>query len=618
MAIPPLILKIVADSSGVSKGVAETNAQVSGLKESMVANSALIKTALVGGVVVGLGLAAKAASDLGESQNKANVIFGDSVGLVNNFADSAASGFGISKQAALESAASFGAMFDSAGLAERQAADMSVTMTGLAGDMASFNNEDPSEMLERLRSGLAGEAEPLRRFGVFISEARVQTEAYRSGIAEVGTELTDAQKIQARFNIIMADTAKQQGDFARTVGESLPNQIRALKAEFTNLAAELGQHILPLFLSFVKVLREIPEPLLAAGAAMVTLAAATIAVNTAVKALSGTWLAKLLAGLSSFAGLAIVAVATWDQYSKAMQGATKDMAEADIQIQTGRGGMVLLKDQVNATGLSYHGLASSIGTINSALRTEETALAKVTKEHEEAAGAAREQRAAELSLAGGLLGLVGDLQTVNDAQQTVNRLRRQGKTDTAEYREATLSLATAVNSFTGNVRDYIQEGHKADLTNRDIVRGLIEQGKQFGLTRDDLVSLFGPLGQYVKGLGDIPSKVRTDVDLHTEAARSALANFISNASGSQIHVYLQAHLPNYPGRQHGGSVSATRPYVVGERGPELFVPSTSGTVVASGGGGGDVILEIDGQRFAQISRDQLLKLKGSRVSLGLS
>jgi hypothetical protein len=209
----------------------------------------------VAGGLVALGKNALfAASDLGEMQNKVNVVLEDSSEQVLEFGENSASAFGISNAAALEAAAGFGAMLQSAGLAEQASADMSLAMVELAADMASFNNQDPSVMLEKLRSGLAGEAEPLRQFGVFLSEAAVKAEAYASGIAEVGAELTEAQKVQARYNIIFAQTAKQQGDFARTVGESFPNQLRILKAEFTDTAAEIGKNFIPIATQAVGVL----------------------------------------------------------------------------------------------------------------------------------------------------------------------------------------------------------------------------------------------------------------------------------------------------------------------------------------------------------------------------
>jgi hypothetical protein len=257
MAIPPLVLRIYADSSGVKRGVAQAQTQVNGLRASIARNSSLIKTGLVIGVVAGLAKSVQAAADLGEAQNKANVVFGKSIGLVNKFAATASTGVGLAKAEVLSAAGAFGSMFDSARIAERQSAQMSVTMSQLAGDMASFNNEDPTDMLERLRSGLAGEAEPLRRFGVFISEARVETEAMRMGMEKVNGSFTDAQKIQARYNIILKDTKKQQGDFARTAGTSLPNQLRILRAQFIDLAAKLGKLLIPALIFLTKLLNTV-------------------------------------------------------------------------------------------------------------------------------------------------------------------------------------------------------------------------------------------------------------------------------------------------------------------------------------------------------------------------
>ena len=137
-------------------------------------------------VVAFVGSALSAASDLQESTNKTKVVFGDSSDAVLKFGETAADSLGISNAAAIEAASCFGAMFDSAGLAESEASKMSTTMVTLAADMASFNNTDPSEMLEKLRSGLAGEAEPLRKFGVFLSEAAVQAQAVKMGVAEAG------------------------------------------------------------------------------------------------------------------------------------------------------------------------------------------------------------------------------------------------------------------------------------------------------------------------------------------------------------------------------------------------------------------------------------------------
>lgn len=228
-----------------------------GLRSNYVAvgAAAVGATAAIGGGVAIVRNLANAASDLQESQSKANVVFGDSVAVVNRFSETSATAFGISRQAALEAAGAYGNMFNTIGLAQDQSASMSVTMVQLAADMASFNNQDPSEMLLRLRSGLAGEAEPLRQFGVLLSEAAVKEEAYAAGIAKRGAELTEAEKVQARFNLIMSQTAVQQGDVART-SDGLANQQRQLAAQVDDLQAKIGEALLPYVEETVQAMNE--------------------------------------------------------------------------------------------------------------------------------------------------------------------------------------------------------------------------------------------------------------------------------------------------------------------------------------------------------------------------
>jgi hypothetical protein len=243
---------------------AQTQAGTQSIGQKFGALSGLAKAAFLGvgvAAVAGIAIAIKAGSDLNEQLNKSKVVFGEASKSVIAFADDAATSFGIAKSEALEAAGNFGQLFQAAGFVDKAAASMSVKMVQLSADLGSFNNIPVAEALEKIRSGLAGEAEPLRQLGVFLSEAAVETEAYASGIAKVGTDLTDAQKIQARYNIILDSTTKAQGDFGRTVGESLPNQLKVLKAELTNTAAELGTTLLPIVLEVVKAFK-IVVPLL--------------------------------------------------------------------------------------------------------------------------------------------------------------------------------------------------------------------------------------------------------------------------------------------------------------------------------------------------------------------
>jgi hypothetical protein len=68
--------------------------------------------------------------------------------------------------------------------------------------------------------------------------------------------------------------------------------------------------------------------------------------------------------------------------------------------------------------------------------------------------------------------------------------------------------------------------------------------------------------------------------------------------------------PALPGRANGGSVNANSAYMVGERGPELFVPGTSGAIIpnnrmGSGGGGGGPTVNISYNIQSGVSRAEL-------------
>lgn len=196
-------------------------------------------------IAAGLGFATDAASDLGEAVNAASVTFERSSGRILSWSKTTARSFGIARTEALTAAAGFGNMLRTSGLATDQAGEMSRRLVELGADMASLHNQDPTEMLDRIRSGLAGEAEPLRRFGVLLSEAAVQQEAVRIGLSKTGKGLTDAQKVQARYSLILRQTTTAHGDFART-SAGVANQNRIVKATTKDAAAGFGRALLPI------------------------------------------------------------------------------------------------------------------------------------------------------------------------------------------------------------------------------------------------------------------------------------------------------------------------------------------------------------------------------------
>lgn len=195
-------------------------------------------------ITAGIKRSVDAASDLNEQISKSRQVFGDASLSIEKWAETTASAMGISQREAIAATGTFGNLFRVIDLAPKQSAEMSRALVQLAADLASFNNASPEDVLVAIRSGLIGEAEPLRRYGVLLSEARVQQIALANTGKQSVKALTDQEKALARYEIILSDTASAQGDFERTSG-GLANQSRTLKANLDDLSASIGGALTP-------------------------------------------------------------------------------------------------------------------------------------------------------------------------------------------------------------------------------------------------------------------------------------------------------------------------------------------------------------------------------------
>lgn len=198
--------------------------------------------------------ATDAASSLAESTSKATEVFGSAVGAVEDFAETADTSVGLAQDQALEFTGTFGNLLTALGLGKQAAADLSPEIVQLGADLASFNNLGVPDTLEKLRSGLVGEIEPLRALGISFDAAQVEAKALELGLADVASEITEGAKVQARWALIMEQSTNAAGDFART-SDGLANQQRILQAEFRNVQIEIGQQLLPSLLDLVQSTR---------------------------------------------------------------------------------------------------------------------------------------------------------------------------------------------------------------------------------------------------------------------------------------------------------------------------------------------------------------------------
>jgi hypothetical protein len=185
------------------------------------------------------------ASNLNEQGAAVGQIFGKGAGSIQKFAEGAASSLGQSTSQILEASKSFGIFGKAAGLTGKNNAEFSSSLVSLATDLASFNNTSVDDAMMALRSGLAGETEPLRRFGILLNDSALRTQALKMGLIKNTKEaLTPQNKVLATNALLFEQTKTQQGDFARTSG-GLANQQRILTAEWTNAQAVLGSALIP-------------------------------------------------------------------------------------------------------------------------------------------------------------------------------------------------------------------------------------------------------------------------------------------------------------------------------------------------------------------------------------
>lgn len=200
---------------------------------------------LVGaGITAGIIKAASAASDLKEQLAKAGVVFADQAGQVEKAADEMAARFGIPKREFLDGANSIGLLGEAAGQSKEQIAKLAIKMTTLGANLSSRDNISNEEAIRKISAGLAGEAEPLRRSGVLLDEAAVKAEAAAMGIAKLGAELSQAQKVMARASLIEKGLVTANGDLERSMGNAA-FMARAFKGRLENLGADVGMAIEP-------------------------------------------------------------------------------------------------------------------------------------------------------------------------------------------------------------------------------------------------------------------------------------------------------------------------------------------------------------------------------------
>jgi hypothetical protein len=138
-------------------------------------------------------------------------------------------------------------------MATDQITDMSMALTQLTADYASFHNLSPEEAFEKIKAGMIGSSEPLSALGKNLQQSQVQAYAAANGIGAVGQQLSQSELALARYGLLMSQSTNEVGDYVKT-SDGLANSSKTAGAMLEDLSASIGSELLPTMLEFMKAL----------------------------------------------------------------------------------------------------------------------------------------------------------------------------------------------------------------------------------------------------------------------------------------------------------------------------------------------------------------------------
>lgn len=305
MTVEELKILITAETAGLQKEIKQVKAQLGSMEKSVNASATKIKgafkslfagisfTAIIYGLAQIGKTAIQLASDIQEVQNVVEVAFGSMAGVVNRYAREATKTFGLSSLSFKKYASNLMAMSNGMGVIQEKGAEMSITLAGLAGDLASFYNTTSDVAFTALQGVFTGETEALKKFGIVMTEANLQAYALSIGITKSYNAMTQAEKVALRYAYVMSVTSQAQGDFARTSG-SWANQVKLLSEQWKEFLGLIGNALITVLTPFVQLLNQILSFLITIGNAIAKIFGG--------KGISGSTTSTTTSGLEDISG----------------------------------------------------------------------------------------------------------------------------------------------------------------------------------------------------------------------------------------------------------------------------------------------------------------------------
>ncbi len=186
----------------------------------------------------------KYSSDLTEAENKTKEVFKNMSGDVLAWSQTSLDKMGMARSTALDAVSLYGGMATAMGLTRKRATDMSKSLTELSVDLASFHNTSLDQASTALKSIFTGETETLKNYGIVMTEANLKAYALSQGIKTNYSEMSQAEKVQLRYNFVLNASKDAIGDYERNCGEAA-SQMKKLPEALKELATSFKDNVEP-------------------------------------------------------------------------------------------------------------------------------------------------------------------------------------------------------------------------------------------------------------------------------------------------------------------------------------------------------------------------------------
>lgn len=198
----------------------------------------------------------KMASDFEQATGKLEVVFQNSSDGMKRWAEDAISTMNLSKATAIQTAADYGALFQGVGISIEKSAEWSKSLTERVADLSNFYDTTTEETISALNSIVTGTVQPMRRFGITMTEANLQQWAFAHGIRKTVREMSESEKVQLRYQFVMDKTKMAVGTTAREA-DSAGAQMKKFKEATAELALKFGELLLPVITPIIESINKV-------------------------------------------------------------------------------------------------------------------------------------------------------------------------------------------------------------------------------------------------------------------------------------------------------------------------------------------------------------------------